>query len=422
MKRLGLVLVLLAVAALAPDAFAEEGIRVPLPIDAPAAPILGNEIVISGINNEKLLPAVAYNSKHDEYLVVWENKWPGNRDIYAQRVNSDGRLLSWFAVSAGPGDRVQPSVAYDTRYDRYLVAWSGDYSGSGNWDIYGRFIPWNGPSVDLVDFSIVNWDGNQSYPKVAYAYAQGGNGEFLVVWHNSGDPSFIGGRRVQAAGGFPAAAWTISKGTEARDGPSVAYNLNRNEYLVVWTVFKSSADIYGVRLRGDGLALGGGEFSIAGWPDNESFTSVASCYPADQYLVAWQSLRAGTLWDIFARFVRGDGTVDSVHQIQATTDWEEDADVSCMKSGVLYLLIWKRRNASFKYGIEGRLVSVAKTMPPPFGIVSPSLEADRVDPTVAGSRNNFLVAWKHQREVLVYYDIHGRLITPIAQFFPFVMR
>ena len=59
---------------------------------------LGREIVISALDNRQILPAVAYNSQHDEYLVVWNNYWAGSADIYAQRLTGQGELKSWFAV------------------------------------------------------------------------------------------------------------------------------------------------------------------------------------------------------------------------------------------------------------------------------------------------------------------------------------
>ncbi|MEZ4556352.1 MAG: hypothetical protein R2854_07880, partial [Caldilineaceae bacterium] len=84
---------------------------------------LGGEIVVSALDNDQLWPAVAYNPQHREYLVVWQNNWSGNRDIYAQRVDAQGDLLSWFAVTTGTHDRAQPAVAYDPVNQRYLVTW-----------------------------------------------------------------------------------------------------------------------------------------------------------------------------------------------------------------------------------------------------------------------------------------------------------
>ncbi|MFQ6000499.1 MAG: hypothetical protein ACE5LG_02390, partial [Anaerolineae bacterium] len=66
---------------------------------APAAPLLSPFINIwTGDAIDNLNPAVAYNSLHDEYLVVWENDRGATRDIYARRVGSDGTVKSWFSV------------------------------------------------------------------------------------------------------------------------------------------------------------------------------------------------------------------------------------------------------------------------------------------------------------------------------------
>lgn len=114
---------------------------------------LGTDLEISALDNEQLLPAVAYNSHRQEFLVVWQNNWAGNRDIYAQRVSATGTLLSWFAVTAGANDRAQPAVTYDPVNDRYLVVWIYDDLGNGaDWDVYGRFIPALGPDPGLGEF------------------------------------------------------------------------------------------------------------------------------------------------------------------------------------------------------------------------------------------------------------------------------
>ena len=41
--------------------------------------------------------------------------------------------------------------------------WLHDVWGNGSdWDVYGRFIPWSGPSGALADFMICNWNSNQA--------------------------------------------------------------------------------------------------------------------------------------------------------------------------------------------------------------------------------------------------------------------
>lgn len=402
------------------------GQMAPASASAAAGPHLSGEIVISAIDNEQYLPAVAYNWKHKEYLVVWHNTWGGGgRDIYAQRITARGELKSWFAVSAGPKDRAQPSVAYDPVNDRYLVVWIYDLHGDGSdWNVYGRFIPWDGPSASLTEFTICTWTTSQWNPQVAYARAQE---EFLVVWTNTYaaavPPAYVSGRRVYANGtGFPAGGFTIaSHATENRVNPDVAYNLARNEYLVT---YGNAVDIFGVRLRGDGVPLGAGEFGIAGWPDTEQHPAVAACDAADQYLVAWQSKVPA---DVYARFIKGDGTPDSVHLIYGTPVAEVEPDVACNMSGRQYLVVWQQQysNVMGPYGVWGRLVSADKTMSPEFGIIAGGwvgAPADRTKPAVAGSYTSYLVAWEHERYGTSYQDIHGRLIWPHVVFLPLLLR
>lgn len=156
--------------------------------------------------------------------MVWHDKWAiGTRDIRAARVSEQGQVLSEFLVyEHSTKDSAQPTVDYDPVNDRYLVAWIFDFSGDGSdWDLYGRFIPWAGPSVSLTEFPICTWTTHQWNPRVAYGRAVE---EFLVIWNNqyqSGPlPMYISGRRVKGSDGtFPGGSGsdlTISHGTENR--------------------------------------------------------------------------------------------------------------------------------------------------------------------------------------------------------------
>jgi hypothetical protein len=92
----------------------------------------------------RLMPAIAYNTRHDEYLVVWVNSWPGgHEDIYAQRISANGTFIGpWYCVSCGGNDRWAPSVAYDWDSDQYLLVWMYDASGSNSrWEVRGKSLP-----------------------------------------------------------------------------------------------------------------------------------------------------------------------------------------------------------------------------------------------------------------------------------------
>jgi hypothetical protein len=394
-----------------------------LGLAAPAAaapaefPYLGREIVVSAIDNVQHLPAAAYNWKHDEYLVVWHNEWGGGgTDIYAQRVTSGGQLRSWFNISGLPHSEAQPSVAYDPVHDRYLVVWAYDILGDGSdWDIVGRFIPWEGPDPGLLEFGICNWSTHQREPQVVYARAME---EFLVVWNNEYQtgplPMYVSGQRIGSSDGQKVDnAWTIfTHGTEDRTNADVAYNLARNEYLVVCD---NGVDIIGKRLTGNGQVLGPGEVRIAGWPDAEVRPAVAACREADQYLVVWESYRP-LMADLFARFITGDGTPESVHEVSALPPHEFVGDVVCNEAGREYLVTYQ---LGIYEAICGRLISPDKTLHPDFEIAA---SPGHVLPAAAGGESNFLVVWQYRRSVQGWEDIHGRLVAPYAAFLPVVVR
>lgn len=392
-------------------------------------PIISSDITISALDNEQYLPAVAYNWKHDEYLVVWHNKWGANRDIYAQRISGQGELKSWFAVGPTapltpyPNDRAQPSVAYDPVNDRYFVAWAYDTSGNDtNWDIHGVFVNWDGPIQGLHYTNICDWSTSQSNPKVVYSRTQE---EFMIVWttlHPS-LPAYISGRRMVAANGtFPSTGsdFTINDASEVRIHPEIAYNLARNEYLVV---YDNTWDVLATRFTGAANPLGGGEFSIAGWPGDEEYPSVDACRGTDQYLIAWQNDQP----DIYARFVSGDGTLDGgpLH-LDFTSVEEIKPQVACNAAGNQFLVVWQQQfsNSSGPYGVWGQFVNSNKTLGEPFGIMAPTggVTAEFTTPVVAGGNVNYLTVWEHDRAGTAFQDIHGRFVTPNAVFLPTIIR
>ena len=427
---LTLLLAIVSVAWTSPGPLVEPGTRASASV---AASNVGPEISISARDSEEHLPAIAYNSKHNEYLVVWENDWGGGyHDIYAQRISGSGQLLSWFALTT-VHSQTNPAVAYDPDNDRYLVVWAYDSDGNGiNWDVYGRFVRWNGPP-DATAFPICDWPNNQGHPVVAY---NGVRKEFLVVWKDtvSGNPSSISARRVLAAGGFPpGGAWTLSPTTpENRDSPDVAYNLHRNEYLVTWDIEinASDRDIRGIRLRGDGTALTGGsahaigEFIIADYIDAIEWTpAVAACGAADQYLVAWQSDDGPPTRDyaIYARYLSYDAVPGDMYKIDDTPYPQLNVDVDCNLAGDRYVLAWQSGYSSGKYGIWARFAWPNEYLPAQFLVQLPGSTTDRVFPAVAGGRTGALVAWEHQRDVGGNRDIHGRLLQ-YAVYLPLIRR
>jgi hypothetical protein len=365
-------------------------------------------------------PDVAYNSQIDQYLVVWK----AHKSTWGRRVDARGEPRGTaFEIASGPtiGDG-QPEVAYDSKRNRYLVIW-GRADGLV-YQMYGRFVPWDGPDPALPPFAI---DPARPASTDLYALAYGSTpDEFLVVWANKDAGSgrdVIAGRRVKGAGGFAAGTFLIAAGSpDSRGNPDVAYNDQRNQYLVVYDNYPESSgeDIYATRLSATGSRMGGGEFAIASWPGQERGPSVASCTGSDQYLVGWHGLP--TPGDGFwVHFVSGLGGLGSVLQLEDFDWWvhHRPLDVACGVTGMdmedpRYVATW-----GISFDLEGNTFAHEIR---PNGALSERLELGHYTSSsaVAGGAINSLVAWETEGtdpdpESDIYASIVGNT-KPTASF------
>ncbi len=365
---------------------------------------------VTGTGHDARWPDVAYNSTYNQYLVVWK----GGKSIWGRRV--DGRGKPWgnvFEIASGPtsGDG-RPRVAFDTQRNRYLVIW-GRADGLA-YQMYGRFVPWDGPDPALVPFAI---DPSKPASTQVYALAYGSSpDEFLVVWVNRDAGStrdMVAGRRVKAGGGFPMGTFVIAAGSlDNRGNPDVAYNAQRNQYLVVYDDYpKVNENIYGKRLSATGIPIAGGEFAIADWPGDEIDPAVASCPATDQYLVAWHGIP--TPGDgVWARFVSGLGGLGSMVTLDEFPWWSYHypLDLACGVTELemedpRYLVTW-----STSFDLDG--TSYAREILTT-GSQSDEVQIDRWTGAiaVAGGAINHLVAWETSgSDYDGYTDIYARIV------------
>lgn len=219
------------------------------------------------------LPAIAYNSTNNEYLVVWfgeDNTAPlvdGEREIFGQRISATGTeigsndfRLSDMGPDGNPNyDVHEVWVAYNGTNNEYLVVWQGDdNAGSlvdGEVEIFGQRVnAATGAEIGVNDFRLSDMgpDGlgppySAFQPEIAYNSI---NNQYLVIWRGvDNTPPLVAfeceifGQRVDGATGLE-----IGGDTRLSDmGPdgdttygypfdfqAIAYNSTNNEYLVAW--------------------------------------------------------------------------------------------------------------------------------------------------------------------------------------------
>jgi hypothetical protein len=186
--------------------------------------------------------AATFNPIHGEWLVVWYTKQgPVTWDIWAARLDPDGRVITTFNVATDAGvQRREPAVAFSPIQQQYLIVYASQTDAS-NPDIYATRINWNGSWVSK-EIALRVMPDKQYYPAVAYNEH---DDEYLVVYTNvwAGGGKDVDARRVRAIDGQIKSWANIQSAADGGDRTlaDVAYNHHRNEYLIAYDYANSSA-------------------------------------------------------------------------------------------------------------------------------------------------------------------------------------
>jgi len=364
-------------------------------------------------------PDVAYNPVSNTYMVVW--KASGGQGLRGRIVRAGDTFGAEFSITGAFVSDGMPKVTCDTSRGRYLVVWK---RGSDLNRMYGRFIPWAGPSPLLTEFVIDPIE--EAAGEYAVTYSKTGD-EYLVVWTTQyTTPSMYYptvGRWIPADGSAPPGPSIpiANSPSNSRSWSGVAFNSVHNEYLVTTHDYpKVNDDIYGVLVTGNGVVKP--EFKIAAWPDDESHPAVATCPAMDQYMVVWQSIRTSLsvppyYTGLYARYINGDGTPSAmIKEIDLLTNYHVSseflpADVACGATDLLwedpsYLVVYT--DEFYSAGIWGRKLFPNGSMEDRF------LISYGYRPAVAGGAINHLATYSNSID-----DIEARFIgntRPIACF------
>lgn len=345
----------------------------------------GPDLRISGAGATGLeaCPDVAWSATSDVFLVVWQdgrNMASMDAEIYGRLVGADGKPSGPDFLINGPvspDSDVCPAVAWGSKSDQFLVVWE---SNRDHWlkgsEIYGRLIGADAKPVGAA--LVVSGTGAVEDDRNAAVAWNATSNQFLVVWEDYRNQASwaadIYGRRVTAAGSPTGADFRISGpgGTKDEVEPEVAWNATENQYLVVWEDTRGSGgargeDIYG-RLVGGASGMASGEKRISGAKatSDETDPEVAWDEPADQYLVVWEDSRdiaVGRNTDIRGQKLDAAGFRSGAdfRLSGAGGTWAEShPDVACGAGAdpVQFLVAWSdmRNFATHRADIYGRRV------------------------------------------------------------------
>jgi hypothetical protein len=373
---------------------------------------LGSEIRISKEEDpepQRSYTQVAYNDKKDEYLVVWSNEWlGGHKDIYARRVESDGNLLNQFTVASGANDKYDPAVVFNSTAEEYLVVWLYTPPGGGNTnEVWGRLVSWDGATLGT-EFQIASWPNRQfADPSVAW---NSNLDEYLVVW---GASDATAGWNLDVSSMLIAANGDIITGRNLTTSnqpfdPDVVYNPVTNEYFVVYTTFTmtSQQDIMGLRVKANNSVIDPpGEISIVANNVGEMEPSVATNGKFN-YATVWQSW-IDSDYDIYGQRLDFNGNKPWNWDSYALTSHVDESHPDIAYDGQdSYLITWQRFDSPI-FTVRAQSRDFAAGTYEYFNIAS-----DALLPVVAAGSTQFLVAYqgKYPNTASDYRHIFGRFM------------
>lgn len=308
--------------------------------------------ICCGNENDQRRPTIVYNRHHREYLVVNYQELNAGGSINGARVGSDGWAFNLFLLSPiGNYDCcLHPDVAYNWTNDKYLVVWQQYNDSKGKWEIYGLFVPWDGPAYPAQNapFLIAQWSSmDLKYPKVAWNSIRN---EYMVVWQTENVASNlllgIGRRTLKADGSFLSNADYITQ-SYFPASPDLAYNPALDQYVVAWAQIGSHfIDIYGGKLSREGT-LQGGVFPIGEAVNEQQFPTITT-NEQDRYLVVWQDDRlvAGD-WEIYGQFLDASANLVGGNFLLAASSANETHPAVVANGATQeYLIVYQRTTAS----------------------------------------------------------------------------
>jgi PKD repeat protein len=242
-------------------------------------------------------------------IITWQDTRSGNYDIYAQRIDSTGKI-HWTAdgtlIVSANGNQSNPEITSDGSGGAVIV-WIDVRSGN-SWDIYAQRIDGTGkPQWTGNGVAVCTAPASQLYLQIT----SGGSGDVLITWQdNRSSNNDIYAQRVDSAG---KPLWTA-------DGVAICTAANNQPYpqiihdgsggaVITWEDFRNGApDIYAQRIDSTGKILwisdGAAICTAASNQQNPQIISDGS----SGVIMTWQDARGGTAnWDIYAQRVDSTG-------------------------------------------------------------------------------------------------------------------
>jgi uncharacterized repeat protein (TIGR01451 family) len=275
---------------------------------APAGLRVGRNFTVSDEAGLDLAPVVAANAQNGQFLAVWtayEPDLPTVPKVYGRRIGADGkpkgsRFLISRRVDGNPTlGGGHPAVAYNAKHNEFLVAYERSYAGSLEHGIFGQRVSAAGEPSGA-ELTLAEGLG-QTRPALAY---DANANRYLLVWSNS---SGLWGRVLEGDGRFRTLEIVLAPVGAAR--PAVAFDPDADRYLLAYEAPSATVtDVFGQRVDEDGQAVGAA-IPLGEAAGRQSEPAVVYLGSTRRFLAVWSDNRlfsaAGTR--VYGQFVDAGG-------------------------------------------------------------------------------------------------------------------
>jgi hypothetical protein len=399
-------------------------------------------IEISATSSDENSPAVAYSTEGRTYLVAYEK----DDHVQMRMYDALGDPVSQYLIDFGEGT-FWPAIAYNNLHNLYGLTYVSDFTSYSS--IVMCWISGSTQSVITCDEIYQGVPGIVLIsPSIAFNNNDD-NDDFLIVWQegNLSDYSIYGHRAYPTdpyteVGSLIEIARTTLTPTydEIFSSPDVTYNLNMNEYFVVfdyWTDDPShttESDILARRIRNDGTGPAPLPYlQIDTTECNQSRPTVAA-YRLNQitpYFVAyqddWNTPGCDTETSIRGIYLEKDGTLpDPASYINVSATYqvrEAHPDITASEALGAYTITWSK-NSGTNMDIYLRHIDPSTgltDLPQLISGAEANARGNEDFPVVAGGAPTTFVAWHEDGWGGGFGDVIGWIDTNLI-FLPLILK
>ena len=262
---------------------------------------IGKPVVVLETANILAMPRALYNPHTNQYLVIY-GQWVTAMNIYGVILDANGKAVGEHFQITTAGNQFHYTMALDSTKNQFFITYNDSRNGTG--DIFGIILDETGAVVKK-EFYINNSIGFQVNPFVCYNPQ---DKTYLVNWEDFrqyGDTltsmgmlevmTDIQGALLDDNGtvllnDIEMCVDTAGENKDQRFN-GIAYNSDKNEFLVTWTDTSASLQNIGIKgriVKSDG-SMPAGSFTVVDSTGAQMISHTVFVPEAQKYFVAFEN-------------------------------------------------------------------------------------------------------------------------------------